>query len=88
MINRKANPLFKNYVIKNDLADYVTGHDSGDFAVREACELLMGITGNFDQIMYERTKFSANYQEYINLRQTLPTAFFTVMNGEIISVVL
>jgi hypothetical protein len=48
----------------------------------------MGITGNFDQIMYERTKFSANYQEYINLRQTLPTAFFTVMNGEIISVVL
>lgn len=88
MINRKANPLFRNYVIKNDLADYVTGHDSGNFAVREACELLMGITGNFDKIMQERTKFSANYQEYINLRQTLPTAFFTVMNAEIISVVL
>jgi 3-deoxy-D-manno-octulosonate 8-phosphate phosphatase (KDO 8-P phosphatase) len=87
MINRKANPLFRNYVIKNDLADYVTGHDSGNFAVREACELLMGITGNFDHIMQERTKFSANYQEYINLRQTLPTAFFTVMNAEIISVV-
>jgi 3-deoxy-D-manno-octulosonate 8-phosphate phosphatase (KDO 8-P phosphatase) len=87
MINRKANPLFRNYVIKNDLADYVTGHDSGNFAVREACELLMGMTGNYDKIMLERTKFGANYQEYINLRQTLPTSFFTINSEEIQKVV-
>lgn len=83
MINRKANPLFRNYVVKNDLADYITGHDSGNFAIREACELLMGISGNFDKIMLERTKFGLNYQEYIQLRQSLPTSFFTVLNNEI-----
>lgn len=86
MINRKANPLFRNYVVKNNLADYVTGHDSGNFAVREATEVLMGLSGNFDKIMLERTKFGANYQEYINLRQILPTSFFTINNGEIQSV--
>ncbi|MCX6187112.1 MAG: phosphatase [Bacteroidetes bacterium] len=84
LINRKANPLFKNYVIKNNLADYVTAHESGNFAVREACEMLIGLTGTFDNIMKERTLFSENYTQYITKRQTLPTSIFTVDNGEII----
>ena len=85
LINRKANPLFKNYVIKNNLADYVTAHESGNFAVREACEMLIGLTGTFDNIMKERTLFSENYTQYITKRQSLPTSIFTVDEGKIVS---
>jgi len=78
LINRKANPLFKHYVVQNNMADYVTGHESGNFAVREACEMLIGLTGNYDAIMRERTNYHGNYKAYITQRQSLPTHFFTV----------
>lgn len=68
-INRKANPLFKNYLIKNNLTDYITAHESGNFAVREACELLIGLNKNYDEVMEERTAYSSNYEKYFNLRQ-------------------
>lgn len=77
LINRKSNPLFKNYVIENKLTDYVTGLSSGDFAVREVCELLIGITGNYAQVVENRFKFSADYKKYLEERQLIETGFFT-----------
>jgi len=85
LINRKANPLFKNYVINNNLADYITAHESGNFAVREASEMLIGLTGTYNEVMEHRTSFSPIYKDYITQRQALPTAFFTVENNEIVT---
>jgi 3-deoxy-D-manno-octulosonate 8-phosphate phosphatase (KDO 8-P phosphatase) len=84
LINRKANPLFKNYVINNNLADYITAHESGNFAVREACEMLIGLIGTYNEVMEHRTSFSPIYKDYITQRQAAPTAFFTVENNEIV----
>ena len=84
LINRKANPMFKNYVIKNNLADYITAHESGNFAVREASEMLIGLTGTYNEVMEHRTSFSPIYRDYITQRQAAPTAFFTVENNEIV----
>jgi 3-deoxy-D-manno-octulosonate 8-phosphate phosphatase (KDO 8-P phosphatase) len=84
MVNRKANPLFKNYVIQHNLADYITGHESGNFAVREASELLIGITETYNEVMEHRTAFSPIYKDYITQRQALQTAFFTVKNNEVV----
>jgi 3-deoxy-D-manno-octulosonate 8-phosphate phosphatase (KDO 8-P phosphatase) len=86
LINRKANPLFKNYVINNNLADYITAHESGNFAVREACEMLIGLTTTYDEVMEHRTAFSTIYKDYITKRQATLTAFFTVENNEIVDV--
>jgi 3-deoxy-D-manno-octulosonate 8-phosphate phosphatase (KDO 8-P phosphatase) len=83
-INRKANPLFKNYLVQHNLVDYITAHESGNFAVRETTEMLMGIYGNFDQCMDERKDFSAIYQGYLAKRQALETRYFTVLNQQII----
>lgn len=84
MVNRKANPLFKNYVIQNNLADYITGHESGNFAVREVCELLIGLTETYNEVMEHRTAFSPIYKDYITQRQESPTAFFTIENNEVV----
>lgn len=78
LINRKANPLFKNYVVSKQLADYITAHESGDFAVREACEMIMGLSGTYNSIMQHRTAYSDTYAAYITQRQALPTDFFTM----------
>jgi 3-deoxy-D-manno-octulosonate 8-phosphate phosphatase (KDO 8-P phosphatase) len=77
LINRKSNPLFKNYVIGNKLADYVTGASSGEFAVRELCELLIGVTGNYNKVVENRFKFSADYKKYLEERQAIDTGYFT-----------
>jgi len=34
-VNQKANPLFINYCIKNNLVDYLTANSGGQFAVRD-----------------------------------------------------
>lgn len=87
MINRKANPLFKNYLIKNQLADYITAAESGNFAVREAAELLMGLNQNFDACMDERKDFTAVYRKYLAERQAQETHFFNIENEAVNKVV-
>lgn len=83
LINRTANPLFEKYVTDNQLTDYITAHSGGDFAVREACELLIGIRGNYDTTIHHRAHFSDTYNNYFTLRQQLPTTFFTWKNNAI-----
>lgn len=85
-IPRKANPLFNEYVIKHLLADYVTACTSGEAAVREACELMMGLNGNFDAVISERTKFSKSYQSYLELRRATSPVYYTSQDGAVIEV--
>ena len=77
LINRKANPLFKNYVKENKLADYITGAESGKFPVREGCEMLMGLRGNYDEVLSKRSAYGHIYKEYIEARNKIETSFFT-----------
>ena len=80
-IPRTANPLFNAYVIKNKLADYITASESGQYAVREACELLMGTYGLFDEAIKQRVQFSDKYNEYLKLRRATSTKHFTSLEG-------
>jgi len=77
MVDQKANPLFKNYVLQNNLADYTTAQPGNNFAVREACELLIGLRGNFEHVIQHRLRFSPDYSAYYNERQQIPTPFYT-----------
>ncbi len=83
-VQRKANPLFNQFVIKNKIADYVTGSESGNFAVREACELMIGLKGVFEQVITERMAYSDLYREYITTRNEVTTKYFTFENGNTI----
>jgi 3-deoxy-D-manno-octulosonate 8-phosphate phosphatase (KDO 8-P phosphatase) len=85
MINRKANPLLKNYVLNHALADYITAHESGDFAIREACEMLMGLNGNYNNCLDERKDFSEIYKNYLHQRQSVQTEYFTLQDSKIVT---
>ena len=84
LVKREANPLFTKYVTENNLADYITGHESGNYAVREVCEMLMGLNNNYDKIISERIKYSELYLEYIENRNAVETTFYTKRNNIIV----
>jgi 3-deoxy-D-manno-octulosonate 8-phosphate phosphatase (KDO 8-P phosphatase) len=75
--HRKGNPLFNEYIITHGLADYLTAHRGGDNAVRESCELLIALQGNYDEAISNRMDFSERYQQYLSQRQLVNTDLFT-----------
>jgi len=80
LISRKATTLFTNYAKQHKLVDYITANPSGNFAVREACEMLMGITNMFDDVITRRINYDEVYQQYIMARNLPPTHFYTYNN--------
>jgi 3-deoxy-D-manno-octulosonate 8-phosphate phosphatase (KDO 8-P phosphatase) len=85
LVARKASNLFTNYVKQNKLADYITANQSGNFAVREACEMLMGANETFDETITRRMNYDEVYQQYIMTRDLTPTHFYTYNNRQIIN---
>jgi 3-deoxy-D-manno-octulosonate 8-phosphate phosphatase (KDO 8-P phosphatase) len=83
MMNRNAGVLFKQYVKENKLTDYITANDGGHYGVREACELLMGISGNFNECIKMRTDFNDKYKMYLSLRNKPVTYYYTSIEGVI-----
>jgi 3-deoxy-D-manno-octulosonate 8-phosphate phosphatase (KDO 8-P phosphatase) len=83
-ISRNANPLFNEYVIKNFLVDYATGAASGQLPVREVCELLIGLNGNYNEVITERKKISETYSNYLTLRKATVPIYYTSDNGNIV----
>jgi len=81
MINRKSSPLFKNYVIKNNLADYITANGGATHGVREACELIIGISGDYNSTIQHRINFSDLYQQYLSERLQSELLYFTNKDG-------
>lgn len=85
-VQRNANPLLNEYVIKHYLADYVTGASSGASAVREACELLIGLNGNYSEVVTDRKNFSENYSKYLALRKAVTPVYYASQEGEVVEV--
>lgn len=86
LVNQKANPLFINYCKKNNLVDYLTASAGGQLAVREATELLIGLYGNFDEVITGRKDNTAIYRDYIERRKAVQTDFFTLKENRIAQV--
>jgi 3-deoxy-D-manno-octulosonate 8-phosphate phosphatase (KDO 8-P phosphatase) len=86
LVNQKTNPLFANYCIKNNLVDYLTASQGGQFAVREAAELLIALNENFNEVITNRKNSTADYKMYIEKRRTVNTKFFTVIDDKIAAV--
>jgi len=83
MVDRPANPLLIKYAENRNLADYLTANDGNNHAVREIVELLIGLTGRYEETLSDRIAYNDLYRKYITLRNTLPTAYYTI-NGDAI----
>lgn len=77
LIGKSATTLFTNYCIKNQLVDYITANDGSNCGIRESCEMLMSLVGNFDEVLITRTEMGDTYKKYLELRNNCNTQIFT-----------
>lgn len=68
-VKRNSQPAFENYIIKNNLVDYITGNTSGNTPIREACELIICLLNLYNKILDLRLKYDGEYKEYLSERQ-------------------
>lgn len=59
-IGRLCNPVFLNYIIENNLADYLTACQGSEHAVRELSELLLCIMDKENEV-FEKFSLSDDY---------------------------
>jgi 3-deoxy-D-manno-octulosonate 8-phosphate phosphatase (KDO 8-P phosphatase) len=74
-VQRTASPLLRDYVVRQGLCDYVTAHSPERHAVREVCELLLGLLGAFDAVVASRVAWDRDYAGYFAARQAHATEF-------------
>lgn len=84
-IQRTANPMFMQYTKENKLCDYITAHTARENAVRECCELLLALWGNYFETIESRAAFDAYYLAYWKARNENNTSFYTWENGMVIA---
>jgi 3-deoxy-D-manno-octulosonate 8-phosphate phosphatase (KDO 8-P phosphatase) len=77
MLSRACNPQLIDFACRQGLVDYTTAADGGHHAVREITELLMVVSGRFDQTIKERMAFSDLYKQYLDIRNKPEPFFFT-----------
>lgn len=70
-IGRLANPLFLGLVAGSDLADYITASQGDEHAVREICELLLGLMEIYPDVVQE---FIGGQSEYLDFKKALSSA--------------
>jgi 3-deoxy-D-manno-octulosonate 8-phosphate phosphatase (KDO 8-P phosphatase) len=75
---RKSNPLLTDYLIQNKICSYITGCSGEDHAVREVCELLIGLSGDYKRAVELRIQFKGKYEEYLSRRNSIKTDIVTL----------
>lgn len=81
MINREANPLFKEYCREKGYYEFVTHCDGGNHGVREATELTLDAMGKFEETIEKRVAFSGEYSDYNTERLANQVKHFVSKDG-------
>lgn len=84
LINRKANPLFNAYCIKNNLCDYITYSSGNENAIREISEVILDALGKFNETIEERILFEGIYSQFIEEKMTVATIYMKSENGSFV----
>jgi 3-deoxy-D-manno-octulosonate 8-phosphate phosphatase (KDO 8-P phosphatase) len=84
-IQRTASPMFMEYTEAKGLCDYITAHIAQENAVRECCELLLALWGNYFETIESRVAFDADYQAYWKARNENNTFYYTWEKDQIIA---
>lgn len=74
LISRKASPLFREYVMKNNLCDYATFSEGGGHALREAGELVIALSDDYEKILRSRLDYDDSYKKYWEVRKACTTS--------------
>ena len=83
MVGQQAGPLFSELVVRNGHVDYITAAKGGDAGLREGVELLVGMSGKYEELVHHRAAFSPLYQQYLAERNKPEVQLFTVKDSVI-----
>ncbi|MCP4156005.1 MAG: hypothetical protein GY757_50245 [bacterium] len=83
-IRRNASPMFTQYMAQKGYSDYLTAHQPQGHAIREICELLMALTGDYTETIESRVAFDQQYQAYWKARNAKNTTFYTWKDNQVI----
>lgn len=83
LVQRKASPLFTQFVKNHQLCDYITKNEGGQYAIRETCEMLMAVNGVYQDVLLSRYLLDDQYKTYFAQRQQENTRFFKTLEGNI-----
>ncbi len=72
-VKRDSNPLFNQFTIGNKYCNYATANAGHEHGLREICELIIGLTGDYSATVNKRVAFRGDYEEYLALRQQTTT---------------
>jgi len=74
LVRRAASPLLQEFAARRGLCDYITAASGGAYAVREVCELMLGLLGCFEAVVESRLTWDVEYAAYFAARQAVETA--------------
>jgi len=77
-VGRKSSPLLMDYIRQNKICDYISAFSGEMHAIREICELLMGLSGDYNRTLELRIKFKGEYEDYLNIRNAINTDIVVV----------
>lgn len=84
MVGRKSSPLFMNYIQQNDLVDYISFQRGDLNAVRELCELIIGLSGNYETTIEQRVAVSDEFLAFKENREEIESKFYHKVDRKII----
>ena len=70
-VGRKSNPLLTDYIQQNRICNYISAFPGENHAIREICELLIGLSGDYKRILELRIRFKGEYEDYLNQRNLI-----------------
>lgn len=73
LIGHRATELFQRTCIERGLVDIHINLDGSHHGLREACELLIQLLGNWERVIDHRVAYDAVYQRYLATRQAVVT---------------
>jgi 3-deoxy-D-manno-octulosonate 8-phosphate phosphatase (KDO 8-P phosphatase) len=76
-VGRRSNPLLLEYITQNKICNYISAGSGEDHAVREICELIIGLSGDYIRTIELRIQFNGEYEEYLNKRSAINTINIT-----------
>ena len=71
MIGNPATTVLQELVIKRNEVDAITSASGADNGLREACEFIIGLFGNFEEVVETRSKFNDDYSTYLAARNAV-----------------
>jgi 3-deoxy-D-manno-octulosonate 8-phosphate phosphatase (KDO 8-P phosphatase) len=87
LVARPAQPLVEAFARRRGLCDYVVRAPGGTGAVREACEVSLGLLGADEEVFQARGWYEEPYQRYLAERRKLPAVpRYGVEQGAVVQV--